>query len=133
MKYRGSYALVICNRASPAPGNSGDLVQQIPAKSPTLQGLLIGKTTAVLPRSLLFFIFSFHCPFCLYKANPGYFPRTAMEKLWSKHRSFPRLSPALPRGWVGGGAPWLQMTSALYKWLFQMKFINPSMSLIHFI
>ena len=38
------------------------LVQQIPAKSPTLRGLLVGKTPAVSPKTCCF---SFHDPFCL--------------------------------------------------------------------
>ena len=40
--------------------------------------------------------------FCLNKAIPGYFPRTAMARLWSKSRSFSRLSPP-PQGRVGRG------------------------------
>ena len=55
------------------------------------------------------------------KQTAGISPRTDVAKLWSKHRSFPRLSPALPQGvcvWGGGGGgggAWLQMTSALAK------------------
>ena len=95
-KKKNSYALVICNHGPPAPGNSGDF--DFWSRESPLKPLLFSPAACY---------FSFHCPFCLYKANPWYFPRTAVTKLWSKHRSFPRLSPALPQG------PWLQMTSAL--------------------
>ena len=104
-------ALVICNHAPPpsAPGNSRDfdfLVQQIPVKSPTLQGLLHGKTTAVFPYSLLSFHFT--ALFVYIKQTLGTSPATAVAKLLSKLRSLPRLSPPSP--W--GGGPWLQMTYA---------------------
>ena len=107
-------APVICNHGPPGPGNSRDfdfwssksLLKAPPCGDCSLVKVE-RKTTAVFPHSLLA-IFSFHCPFCLYKANPGYFASTAMATLWSKPRSFPRLSPTLPRAW----GPWLQMTSA---------------------
>ena len=105
------YALVICNQApTPFPANSGDFdfwSSKSLLKAPPLRGLIVGKTTAVFPRSLL--SFHFMALFAYKNANPGYFPRTAMAKLWSKPRSFPLLSPPSP----GGGGPWLQMTSAL--------------------
>ena len=56
-----------------SPENSGDFTffLQIPPKSPTLWGHLVGKTTACYPHSLRL---SLHCCVCLiYKTNPWYF------------------------------------------------------------
>ena len=89
-------ALVICNTPHPpAPGNSGNF--DFWYSKSLLNAPLCRETTAVFPPQSA--IFSFHGLFCLHKANPGYFPRTALAKLWSKLCSFPRLSPTLPQGW----------------------------------
>ena len=77
---------------APSPGaiaGTLTLVQQIPAKSPIVRGLLVGKTQPA--------IFSFHGTFCLYKANPGYFSRTTMAKHLSKPRSLHSYLPPSPR------------------------------------
>ena len=99
------YALVprICYHAPTPQGIAGT----IPAKSPTLRGLLVGKTTGVFSRSLLFY-FTFSRHFCLYKAKPEKFTRTAVAKLWPKPCSFPWLPPPCPEC----EGPWSQMTSA---------------------
>ena len=113
------YALVVCSPPPPPPasGNSGDF--DFWSSKSLLKAPSCGDCSMVEP--LLFppppqpAIFSFQGPFCLYKANPGYFHHTAMAILWSKPHSFPRLSPALL---LGLGGPWLQMTSALNPFEF---------------
>ena len=50
------------------------MVQQIPAKSPTLWGLLVGKTTAVFPRCLLYFHFTALFAYMYIKQTPDISP-----------------------------------------------------------
>ena len=99
-------ALVICDHGPTPPRNSGDFdfwSSKYPLKAPPCGDSSLMKPLLFPPQPT---IFSFHGPFCLYKANPEYFPRTAEAKLWSKPRSVPWLSPTLPQG------AWLQMARA---------------------
>ena len=95
--YEGSYALVICNHTPlPVPGNSGgfDLwFSKSLLKAPSCGDYSLVKSLLFTPAACYLFI---SLPFCLYKANPGYFPRTAVAKRLSKPRSFSRLSPPSP-------------------------------------
>ena len=80
-----------------APGKSGDfLAQQIPAKRLTVRGLLVGKTTAIFPRSLLSFHFTSHVAYI--KQPPGITPHCRGKTLVKA----PLISMAIPRPQPGG-------------------------------
>ena len=109
---RQYYELVICNHGPQPRGIAGTLTfgpANTRAKSPTLRELLIDKTTAVFPRSLL--LFHFTALFASIKQTKG-FPPHCRGKTLVKALLISMAIPA-PPPWVGGGGAWLQMTSAL--------------------
>ena len=101
-------ALVICNTAPPAPGNSGDcdFSSAVHCYKPhSLWGQPAGKTMAVLPRSLS--CFTVHCHVCLGISNPRHFPRT----MGTKHKYKTRhICWAIPRSAQ-------RLEASCYKWL----------------
>ena len=114
LSYAQTNALVICNHSTgtvPQPQGIWLLIQQIPAKSPTLQELQVGKTTAVFPRSLLSFHFS--ALFVYIKQTPSISPHClGLGKTFVK-APLPRLFPPPPPTHLPQGewrVLWLQGT-----------------------
>ena len=114
------YALVICNHGPPSPREKrghGLLVQQIPSKSPTLRGQLVGKTTVDLhyfpPQPA---IFHFTALFVYIKQTPGISPALPWQNFGQSTDHFHGYPQHSPGGGGGGGGAWLQMTCALYTY-----------------
>ena len=93
------YALVICNHGPTGPGNSGDF--EFWSSKSLLKAPPCGDCSLVKP--LLFssaacYLFISQ-PFLPVLIKPPGISPALVAKLWSKTRSFPQLSPALPQAW----------------------------------
>ena len=106
--------LVICNHG-PTMGIAGTLTFG-PAKSPTLRGLLVGKTTVVFPCSLLSFHFT--ALFAYIKEYLG----ISHALPWQNFGQSPTHFHAYPLPSPGSGVGWLRMTQA--QQILVLKFLS---------